>query len=192
MLKMRHHSRLPGMNWTQQNTMNKYLMLTIAAALASTASASADTYCFILFTSGSNCDGGKVQTKVDGGALSGSVRAWAHTNNNCVGATSQGQGLLAKTPGLGKVSLMSDNMLAKNYGIYSEQLSYALPKKIREGAKWTMWVGLSGISVFEGNYGTLYDVRKGQNCVVGHGRKSTLDGVKGLIAAHRNAKAPSK
>ena|ERR1700734_1463226 len=169
--------------------MNKYLMLTAAALLSSAATVDAKTYCFYFATNvGSYCDGGRVYTGVDGGALNGAVRAWVHTNNNCNGGTSQGQGILGKTAGLGKVSVMSDNIEAENYGIYSEQLSYGLPKKIKSWQPWTLWVGLNGTTSFEGNSGIIWE----QNCqspAGNHGRKSTLDGVKEIITAYRNAKA---
>jgi hypothetical protein len=173
--------------------MNKYLMLTAAALLSSAATVDARTYCF-QFSSGVEvgCDGGRISTGVGGGALSGAVRAWVHTNNNCAGGTSQGQGILGKLPGLGKVSVMSDNVFAKNYGIYSEQLNYTLPKKIKNGQTWTAWVGLNGTTSFEINSGPIVNVGNCQNPAVNHGRKSTIDGVKEIIAAHRNAKALSE
>src|SRR4051812_37401101 len=102
--------------------MNKYLMLTAAALLSSATAVDAQTYCFHFTTShggGSYCDSGRISTSVDGGALNGTVRAWVHINNNCAGGTSQGYGFLDKAPGLGKVSLMSDDVLAKNYSSYN-------------------------------------------------------------------------
>jgi hypothetical protein len=175
--------------------MNKYLMLTAAAVLATTASASAGS-CFSFtmatFDGGAYCDGGRISTGVDGGALSGAVRAWVHTNNNCNSGTSQGQGLLAKIAGLGKSSVMSDTYFAKNYGIYSEQLSFALPKTIKNGQLWTLWVGMNGTTSFEVNTGVLLNVGKCQNGPKSHGTKSTVDVVKEIIAAHRNAKALSE
>jgi hypothetical protein len=175
--------------------MNKYLMLTAAALLATTAGASAGGRCFsFVFNSNgmASCDGGRVYIGVDGGVLSDGVRAWVHTNNNCASGTSQGQGILGKVPGLGKTSIMSDTIFAKNYGIYSEQLSYGLPRKIEQGAPWTLWVGMNGTTSFEANSGWIVEVRRCGNPAVNHGRKSTLDVVKALIAAHRNAQARSE
>jgi hypothetical protein len=168
--------------------MNKYLMLTAAALLSSAATVDAETYCFYF---GGYCDGGRVYTGVDGGALNGAVRAWVHTNNNCASGTSQGQGILGKLSVLGKTSIMSDNIEAKNYGIYSEQLSYGLPKKIESWQPWTAWVGLGGTTSFEVNSGLIFE-QNCQNPAAHHGRKSTLDVVKAIIAADRNAKARSE
>jgi hypothetical protein len=94
-------------------------MLTAAALLSSATTVAAKTYCFQF--GGPYCDGGRVSTGVDGGALSGAVRAWVHTSNNCASGTSQGYGLLARTPGIGKVSLMSDDIYAKNYGDFKHR-----------------------------------------------------------------------
>jgi hypothetical protein len=174
--------------------MNKYLMLSAAAFLATTASVGARTFCFTFATTVGDpyCDGGRISSGVDGGALSGAVRAWVHTNTNCSSGTSQGQGILAKLPVLGKVSVMSDTVEAKNYGIFSEQLNYTLPKKIKDGQPWTLWEGLSGTTSFEVTSGILDYVSKCQNDPKSRGTKSTFWSVKELIAAHRNAKARSE
>ena len=89
--------------------MNKYLMLTAAAVLAGTASANARTYSFTFGTAngGVYCDGGTVYTGRDRGIYSGAVWSWQHTNNNCAGGVSNGQGILGKTAGLGKIADMS-------------------------------------------------------------------------------------
>jgi hypothetical protein len=152
-------------------------MLSAAAVLASSASAYAGTHTFVF---SGYCDGGTVVTAIGGNKA---VRAWTHTNNNCASGTSEGQGLLGKVKGLGSASEMSDTFFAKNYGIYSEQIAYTLPKKIANGATWTLWIGLDGVSSFEGNSGTLGSVNAH---VVGHGTKSTAASVKALIAQHKN------
>jgi hypothetical protein len=87
---------------------------------------------------------------------------------------------------------MCDSVLAKHYGIYSEQLNYTLPKKIKKDQPWTLWVGLNGTTSFEVNSGILISVQNCQTPAVNHGRKSTLDGVKEIIAAHPSAKALSE
>ena len=168
--------------------MNKYLLLTASAVLVTTVGANAGTFCFTFDTMAGTryCDGGRLSTAVDGGSLSGTVRAWVHTNNNCAGGTSQGQGILGKVPGLGKTSIMSDTFFAKNYSIYSTQVSYGLPRKIEDGQPWTLWIGMNGTTSFEGHHGVLVEAGKCQNGPKSHGAKSTLDVVKTLIAAHRN------
>ena len=162
--------------------MNKYLMLSAAAVLASGASAYAGTHTFVFGTASgaSYCDGGTVVTAIGGNKA---VRAWKHTNNNCASGTSEGQGLVGKVKGLGTVSQMSDTIEGKNYGIYSEQLGYALPKKIATGAAWSLWVGVNGISSFEGNSGVLNKVNAH---VYGKGSASTFNAVKNLIQNHKN------
>jgi hypothetical protein len=170
--------------------MNKYLMLTAAALLSSATTVEANTFCFQF--SGDSCDGGRLSTGVDGGALSGTVRAWVHTNNNCAGGTSQGYGFLAKTPGLGKVSLMSDDFFAKNYGTYSIAVSWNLPKRIENGAPWSVWIGMDGVTFFEDNSGVFVNAGKCHNRAPNHGRKSTLDSVRELVRAHRTSKPLSE
>jgi hypothetical protein len=169
-------------------------MLTAAALLSSVTTVDAKTYCFKFGTAGggSYCDTGRISTGVGGGALSGALRAWVHTNNDCVSGTSQGYGFLSKTPGIGKVSLMSDDILAENYGNYSTAVSYALPKKIRNGQPWSAWVGMNGTNFFEAGSGYIINVGDCQNRPVNHARKSTLDSMRELIRMHRNAKAISE
>jgi hypothetical protein len=169
--------------------MNKYLMLSAAALLAGTATAGAGTYCFNFGTAngGSYCDGGVLYTGVDSGIYHKAVRSWRHVNNNCAGASSNGMGILAKTKGLGDASAMSDNGFAQNYGIFSEQLIYTFPKKIKNGRPITIWIEFNGTSSFEANSGTLQGVTKCKagDVPVGHGRTSTLAGVKALLVARR-------
>lgn len=150
-------------------------------------------YCFTFATyGGSFCDGGRVSTGVDGGALNGAVRAWVHTNNNCMSGTSLGYGILSRVPGLGKASLMSDDFEAKTYGNYTTSLGYALPKKLENDQPWSLWIGMDGVSFFEGNSGVLIRAGQCQSPAVGHGRKSTFDAVKEIIAARRAAMTSSK
>jgi hypothetical protein len=51
---------------------------------------------------------------------------------------------------------------------------------------------MDGTTFFEANSGQIISVQKCQNRAVNRGRKSTLDSVKEIIAAHRNAKALSQ
>ena len=125
--------------------MNKYLMMSAAAVLASTGANTATAASFTFATAGgtSYCDGG--QTTANGAPAS----SWRHTNANCASAVTFGQGLLGKTAGLGKISNMSDTYFGQLYGIFSEYLSYTLPKKIANGKQWTLWVGINGTTSFE-------------------------------------------
>ncbi|HWE07102.1 MAG TPA: hypothetical protein VG274_10360 [Rhizomicrobium sp.] len=157
--------------------MNKYLMLSAAAVLASATGAYAGTFqhSFTFGTAGGSpyCDGGSVYTS---GAT---VWSWQHTNNNCSGGVSYGQGLLEKNGLYGKNANMSDNFFGKNYGIFSEYLNYVLPKKIKNGKPWELYVGINGTTSFFGNSGVLVDAAAAK------GRVSTASMLKGLIQTHR-------
>ncbi len=164
--------------------MNKYLMLSAAAALVGTAgSASASSFTFGTSGGGSYCDGGTV---------SGSdLRAWVHTNNNCAGGTSIGQGMAGKltaygdfTATKGKGSDMSDNFYAKNYGSFGVVLNYQLPKKIANGNPWTLTVGFGGTTSFIGNSGVLINTSGKQ----GQGKTSTTKALQSLIRVHKGSK----
>ena len=161
--------------------MNKYLMMSAAAVLASTGANTATAASFQFGTAGggSYCDGGTLTHN------SGAAYSWQHTNANCASAVSYGQGLLGKTAGLGKISNMSDTYFGQLYGIFSEYLSYTMPKKIKNGAQWTLWVGINGVSSFEGNSGVLINVSPAARKPSGHSKVSTLKSVKQLIALHR-------
>ncbi|MGH6888562.1 MAG: hypothetical protein ACREHF_05120 [Rhizomicrobium sp.] len=160
--------------------MNKYLLMSAAAVLASTGAATAGTHSWTFGTAGggSYCDGGTATT----GLSSGVADAWIHTNDECASLTSQGAGLLGKVKGLGKVYGNSDNYLAKFDSIYTEQLEYTLPHKIKQGGQWTLWIGLSGYTSFEGNSGVLNNVTPGAHGIKSHGTTSTAAKVKQLIA----------
>jgi hypothetical protein len=166
--------------------MNKYLLMSAAAVLASTGAANAGTYTFTFGTAGggSYCDGGQVTTGVGGGQAD----AWIHENANCASATSQGAGLLGKNKNLSPVKFWgnSDNYLAKLDGIYNEQLAYNLDSKIKTGAAWTLWIGLSGFTNFEGNSGVLNNVSKGgAHFVKSHSKVSTAAKVAQLVKSHQ-------
>jgi hypothetical protein len=177
--------RLPDLSLGEDN-MNKYLMLSAAAALVGTAGTAADagslikSFQFGTSSGGSYCDGGRVYN----GSGTG-LRAWVHTNNNCGGGTSIGQGMVAGLPTGNKGSDMSDNFYAKNYGLYSVVLNYQLPKRIKNGHPWTLTVGFSGTSSFLGNSGVLINV--GHAAVKHQGGKSTAKSVQQLIQVHKNS-----
>lgn len=164
--------------------MSKYLLMSAAAVLASTGTATAGAYSFAFGTSGghSYCDGGTIYTDL---GSSNDAAAWKHTNNNCASGTSQGGGLLEKVKGLGWVWILSDNFEAKNYGVYTEETSYTLPKRIKTSGAWTLWISLSGTSNFEGNSGKLNKVTAGAHGIESHGTTSTLARVNQLIASLR-------
>lgn len=173
--------------------MNKYLMLSAATVFASAASASVGCYNFTFGSQNgaTNCDGGTLYTGLDGGADNGGVWAWQH--HNCDGSDSYGQGLVGKNAALGKIADMSDNILAMNYGENSTYLNYVLPKKIANGKPFEQYIGFFGTSSFFNGSGALANVMKCQNgAAASHGTKSTIDGVKEIIAAHRNAKSRSE
>jgi hypothetical protein len=155
--------------------MNKYLMLSAAAVVASATGASADTHTFQFGTAGggSYCDGGTVTNN-------GVVWAWQHTNNNCYSGVSTGQGLLGKVEGFGKVANMSDNYFGAATSI---ALNYTLPKKIKAGNTWYLWVEFSGTSSFLGNSGVLINTTAAKK-----GGANTVAKLKSMIKAHQNAK----
>lgn len=163
--------------------MNKYLTLGAAALFAGTAAAGAATYTFTFGTvnGGSYCDGGTLRTN------NGSIRGaeWTHINDNCDGSTSQGYGFLTKVGGQGKFYAMSDDIYGRNYNIYSEQLVVMLPAKPKNGAHWSVWIGLDAVTLFQTNSGVLVNVTNGKNYISGSGTKSTTSAVRQAIAAHR-------
>lgn len=160
--------------------MNRYLLMSAAAVLASTGAANAGVHSFTFGTSGGSpyCDGGTITT----GFASGPLAAWVHTNDNCASGTSQGAGYLLRVKGLGKVWLMSDNYLAKNDSVYTEYLEYTFNKPL---TAWTLWIGFSGITNFEGNSGEMLDVTAGTHGVKCRGTTSTAAMLAQLVAAHR-------
>jgi hypothetical protein len=114
--------------------MNKYLMLSAAAVMASSA-ANAGTFlhAFTFGTGGggSYCDGGSVYSSGT------SIWSWRHTNNNCAGGVSEGQGVVGGLlAGTIKGGNMSDTFYGQNYGAFSVYLSYTLPKKLKNGKPW--------------------------------------------------------
>jgi hypothetical protein len=167
----------------REDNMNKYLMLSAAAVLASTvANAGTAQHTFTFQTAGgfSYCDGGTVYTS---GA---SVWSWQHTNADCEGTTTEGQGLVGKLDAVkGKVAAVSDTYLGQIYGIFSEYESFTFPKKIKNGAPYELWIGMNGTTSFQAASGVLGNVDGGQP--VRKGRKSTSDGLKELIQLHKNA-----
>jgi hypothetical protein len=164
-----------------EDNMNKYLMLSAAAALAATgANAGTFQHSFTFGTNsgGAYCDGGNTYT-------SGSTAwSWQHTNNNCASGVSFGQGILAKSGTFGKSANMSDNIESKNYGSNYVYLNYTLPGKMKNGKPWEIWVGFSGTtSIFAGG-GPIINVSAASKQNHG-GSKSTTTALKQLIAVHK-------
>ncbi len=155
--------------------MNKYLMLSAAAVMASTtANAGTFVHSFTFGTSGGGayCDGGNVYSSGT------NIWAWQHTNNNCSGGVSYGQGLVGKNTVTGKSADMSDGL----YGNSAFTLNYVLPSKLKNGKPWSLWCQFSGTTSFNCNSGVL-------TSVAGHkGNKSTSSGLKALIQLHKSAK----
>ena len=168
--------------------MNKYLMLSAAAALVGTAgSANAgsliNTFQFGTAGGGSYCDGGAAFTS------GGGLRSWIHTNNNCGGATSQGQGLVGKLSEVGfKGADMSDMLFCKNYGFSAcnTYVNFQLSKKINNGNPWTLTIGFGGTTSFVANSGVYINV--GHAGKAKGGSKSATSNLKQLIQVHRSSK----
>jgi hypothetical protein len=158
--------------------MNKYLLMSAAAVLATAAGstgASAQSFQFGTAYGGSYCDGGTV-------TANGVVWAWAHTNNDCYGSTSYGQGLQGKVKGMGKLADMSDGI----FGNSAFTINFVLPAKLKNGAPWSLWCQFSGTSSFECNSGPLINV--GAAKVHPASKKSTITNVKALIQQHKASK----
>jgi hypothetical protein len=163
--------------------MNKYLLLSAAAALAST-SANAGTavksFQFGTASGGSYCDGGTLYTS------GSSVWSWQHTNANCYGFVSYGQGLKGTQAGV-KGADMSDTFFGAAYGIFSEYVSFMLPKKIKNGEQWQVWLGINGTTSFLANAGPLINVSK-NTAHVTKSKTSTMAQLKDYISLHKKSK----
>jgi len=162
--------------------MNKYLLLSAAAALATTAAHAGTqtaTFGFGTPSGGSYCDGGTLYTS------GSSVWSWQHTNADCYGFTSMGQGLKGKLNASGKGASMSDTFFGADYGIFSEYVGFVLPAKIKNGKTWQVWVGINGTTSFLANTGPLINVSSPGH--VNHSKKSTMSNLKQLIQLHKKA-----
>ena len=153
--------------------MNKYLLISAAALLASAGTADAVTVTF--------------------SGYCGSIILTPQSNRynaqfiGCSGQlTGTGFGIAEKIKGFGKFVDLSDNALGNNYGIYSEYLSYLLSLPLKNGGSWSLWIGINGISSFEGNSGT-YNV-DGQR----HGGRSIAAETRALVEKLKSAKAASR
>jgi hypothetical protein len=124
--------------------MNKYLMLSAAALVASTSGAAA-------------ANASRTDTVTFDGYC-GSVRI-VHSGPqynaaffSCGGAlTGIGFGLAQKTKGMGRHVDISDNQYGNNRSI-AVNTDFSLP--FRTGGTWGLWIEFSGVSSFLGNSGT--------------------------------------
>lgn len=167
--------------------MNKYLMLSAAAVLGTATGANAGSpvasFQFGTAGGGSYCDGGTAYTSGSG------LMSWQHTNNNCSGGVSYGQGQQSKGTSVGKGADMSDNFFAKNYYAFFTYVNFQLPKKLKNGKTWTLTIGFSGTSSFIGNSGPLINVSAAAHGVKSHSKTSTVSNLKSLIKLHKDARA---
>jgi hypothetical protein len=167
--------------------MNKYLLLSAVAALASGnahAGTAVHSWKFASSAGGTYCDGGTLYTNGT------SLWAWRHTNIECRGVSSTGYGRFGRLDGFGKGAAMSDNLVALNYGTNFFAVSFVIPKKIKDGAHWELDVGFTGTTAFIGNSGTLVNVTNGAHAPTSHGTVSTMQAVRDLIAARKAKIAP--
>jgi len=122
--------------------MNKYLLLTAAALLATTASAEQSKggqrqFQFGTSGGGSFCDGGT-------GYWSGDQYYWVHTNADCAGASYLGgPGLLSKNSEIGKHANLFDTAA---YALAGEYCSIAFPPKFAYGPATVLCIEGSGVS----------------------------------------------
>jgi hypothetical protein len=159
-----------------EDNMNKYLMMSAAAALVSTAAqagTAVHSWTFGTAGGGSYCDGGTLYTN------GSSVWGWQHTNNDCAGGLSNGNGRTGKLNGFGKGADMSDNM-PHDDGLV---VNFLLPKKFNRHPKWQMDCSYNGTTAFQCGSGILIagGARKGPS------GKSTSSGLSSLIQLHRTA-----
>ncbi len=134
---------------------------------------------------GSYCDGGTVYSS---GA---NIWSWQHTNADCAGFVSDGQGLVGKlkVAGKGEGAGMSDTFFGADYGIFSEYVGFVLPKKLKNGGTWEVWLGLGGTTSFLANEGPLINVANGAFHKPAHATKgaSTKKALQALIQLHKKA-----
>ena len=158
--------------------MNKFLMLSAAVLLATSASAQEASqsgqqqFIFGTMNGGAYCDGGT-------GYWSGNLYFWQHTNADCAGAVyTGGPGILSKSRAIGKNANLFDTAALALAGA---DCSYAFPPKFKIGSTVTI-LCLNGESVTEGQ-GLLLP----PNANASGAKKSLLSAVKAMIAARGNA-----
>jgi len=129
--------------------MNKYLMLSAAALMTTAVPAGANeppnNSAVMIYLGSSSC----------GAIVHGGPKVFAVQWSACGGVGAIGQGLAAKTPGIGKNVNLSDDvepLLGTNIG-----LSFDLQLPLKSGHKYGAWASFSGVTSFEFQSGT-YDV----------------------------------
>ena len=159
--------------------MNKYLMMTAAALLASTGGANAGQQQFTFGTSGGQpyCDGGT-------GAWSGNIYIWEHLNADCNGRNYVGgPGIEGRTRGIGRnVNMFDTFSIANNSGFLC---SYDFPRKFKIGGPWSLWCSFSGSFPSELNSGVLLSSQPKPPAAT----KSSLSAVKAIVAERRSRKS---
>lgn len=132
--------------------MNKYLMLTAAAAaLCASATASAgnavSSFTFANAKGKAFCDGGTVFTN------GSSIWSWIHSNPDCQYPQSIGDGRVGRQ-GTFKGADMSDNWYARA-GYSSVAINYLIPRTIKNKAKWEADIEFNGTTAFQLMSGVL-------------------------------------
>jgi hypothetical protein len=140
--------------------MNKYLLLSAAAALATTAagSAQAGSYSvhFLSTGGGSYCDGEIGTSNFSSNAAVG-YHVYTHCSSADPNLVTVGLGEKGATPKKGKKKGHIDfsditfgYLYAENAGIL-----FDLASPVQAGGNWDLWVAFSGSSAFLGNEGVL-------------------------------------
>jgi hypothetical protein len=138
--------------------MNKYLLMSAAAALATSAAGSAQAGSVSVHygtaSGGSYCDGFRGVTTASYAVGQHVYTACGYSHNiEDVGLVMKGNKNIPKGKKGGNADL-SDTTFAVFYGSYSEAILFDLQTPIAAGGKWDLWVGFSD-SAFLGNDGVL-------------------------------------
>ncbi len=160
--------------------MNKYLMMSAAALMATTTAAKADEWkksgsATILFNS--YCDYLKVN-------WDGYVYADQHIFSQCgSNVTAYGIGISGKTKGIGENIFLMDDGGVQVYGT-NILLGFDLILPFKTGNAFYGWASFSGVTAFNYISGT-YTV--GHKAISANGNARTFDKLQALIRAHGNA-----
>ncbi|HEY5046998.1 MAG TPA: hypothetical protein VII49_03130 [Rhizomicrobium sp.] len=160
--------------------MNKYLSMSAAAALATTAAGSAEagTYSVHFGGGASYCDGII-------GTSNGAVFAGRHIYTHCGSGTNlRIEGLMEKLKGdpVGKHNVnFSDDSLAFNYH-ENYAISFDIQTPIVAGNKWDAWINNMGSTAYIANSGVLLAGQYAK--MVPHGQKGISTLSKVIAALH--------
>jgi hypothetical protein len=142
--------------------MNKYLLMSAAAALATTAAGSAQAGSFSVHygtaSGGSYCDG-LIGTSDYASNFSVGVHVYTHcssadTNLITVGFDTKGDKEIPKKGKKAGTISWSDTTFAYNYH-ENYGIMYQVQSPVKAGGKWDLWVAFSSSSTFLGNDGVL-------------------------------------